>query len=107
MAMGFACASSARGLDSETFDDFTSVGTAEDARSHPAPLTLDGHTLEPSLAYKVFDFLTPHVFGAENVGYTDNVFLSPSPSVHTPFEKTSLGGRGDVQVEEHVFSAGY
>jgi hypothetical protein len=107
MVLGVACSSSAIALDSETFDDFTSVGAGADARKRPAPLAFDGHNLEPSFAYKLLDFLTPHAFGGETVGYTDNVLLTPSPSTHSIFEKTTVGGRGDVQLDEHIFSAGY
>jgi hypothetical protein len=102
-----ASRSNAVALDSETFDDFKGVGAADDARERPAALSVDGHTLEPSLNYKIFDFLTPHVFGAETAGYSDNVLLTPAPSEHSPFEKTTAGVRGDVQLEDNVFSLGY
>jgi len=107
VALGAVAVGPVRALDSETFDDFKGVGTADDARTHPAPLMVDGHSLEPSFAYKVLDFLTPHAFGAETAGYTDNLFDTTAPGVHTPFEKSTLGGRGDVQLDESVFSAGY
>jgi len=83
------------------------VGAAEDARRTPAPLAVDGHSIDPSLTFKLADFLTPHAFGAQSFGYSDNIFDTPSPSVHTPFERSTVGGRGDVQLEDHVFSAGY
>lgn len=107
VALGALAVQPARALDSETFDDYRSVGSAEDARKRPAPLQFDGHSLEPSFAYKVFDFLTPHFYGGETAGYTDNVFDTTAPSAHSPFAKTTIGGRGDIQLEEHVFSAGY
>src|SRR5579872_2059747 len=90
-------------LDSETFDDYKGVGATEDARKKPAPLSVDGHSFDPSFNFKLADFLTPHIFGAETVGYTDNLFQTPSPSEHTPFERSTLGGRGDIQLDDHVF----
>jgi hypothetical protein len=108
MALGVALsARSAPALDSETFDDYKGVGVAEDARRTPAPLSVDGHSLDPSFNFKLADILTPHVFGAETFGYSDNLFDTPPPSAHTPFERSTVGGRGDVQLDDHVFSLGY
>lgn len=97
----------ARALDSETFDDYKSVGAAADARSTPATLSLDGHAIDPSLTYKIFDLITPHIFASETLGYSDNIFHDESDGTHTPYTKTSVGGRADIQLDNHVFSLGY
>jgi hypothetical protein len=97
----------ASALDSETFDDYKSVGAAADARSTPAVLSIDGHGIDPTLKYKVFDLITPHIFGSETVGYSDNIFHDESDGTHTPYLRTSVGGRGDIQLDNHVFSLGY
>jgi hypothetical protein len=104
-----ALARPARALDSETFDDFRRVGKSPDARKQPDPLLLDDHAFEPTLRWKLLDVLTPHFYGGDVGGFSDNYLLEPS-SVHpsqTPYWRTSLGGRGDVQLEDHVFSLGY
>src|SRR5581483_6775054 len=96
-------AAAARALDSETFDDFKGVGAADDARRRPAGLP---NGIEPSLTWKLLDILTPHIFGTETLGYSDNVFPQRTVGTHSPFSDTLIGGRGDICLEDHVFSVG-
>ncbi|MEZ0229566.1 MAG: outer membrane beta-barrel protein [Planctomycetota bacterium] len=105
-AIGGAGLPAVLALDSETFDDYKGVGAAEDARRQPAPLNADGHSIEPSLSWKLLDVLTPHVFAAQTLGYSDNVFHQRTVGTHSPYSRTAVGGRGDICLEDHVFSVG-
>jgi hypothetical protein len=105
-ALGAFAPHVARALDSETFDDYKAVGAPEDARKKPAALSVDGHSIEPSLSWKLFDIVAPHVFAAETVGYSDNVYHQRDVGTHSPYSRTSVGGRADINLEDHVFSAG-
>lgn len=105
-ALGAFVPDTARALDSETFDDYKSVGAPEDARKKPAPLAVDGHTIEPSLSWKLLDIVAPHAYAAESLGYSDNVYHQRDVGTHSPYSRTTVGGRADINLEDHVFSAG-
>ena len=95
-----------------SFDDFQSLGLLEDRRREPSDLTTGPHTLKPQLNLKLFNLVTPHVFGSAGVGYSDNVLLDDweAPGVklrREPFALLQAGTRLDTELGDHRLEIGY
>jgi hypothetical protein len=75
----------------QDFGDFEVVGRLEDARRQPTPLTVGGHSFEPSITYKLLGITTPHVFGALSGGYTDNLLREDEETPNTTFVRETYG----------------
>lgn len=95
----------ATGVRAQGFGDFESAGRSEDLRRAPSPLSVGGHSLTPSITYKLFGVATPHVFGAAGFGYTSNLLRldeeSPGPVREDEFARGEVGARLDTELGEH------
>ncbi|RMG15463.1 MAG: hypothetical protein D6731_08350 [Planctomycetota bacterium] len=96
----------------QSFDDFESIGRLEDRRAQPSDLSVGGHSFPPSIVYKLFGVVTPHVFAAARLGWTDNYLLQDptAPGVtlrREAYGAVSAGVRLDTELYDHRLEVGY
>lgn len=92
--------------------DYGAAGQLESRRREASPLGVGGHTLQPTLTYKLLDVTTPHVFGAVGAGWTDNLLRDDREEpgarlVATSNVRGEAGARLDTLLGEHRVELDY
>ncbi len=92
--------------------DYGAAGQLESRRREASPLSVGGHSLQPTLTYKLLDVATPHVFGAAGAGWTDNLLRDDreEPGVRlvaTSNVRAEAGARLDTLLGEHRLELDY
>lgn len=92
--------------------DYGAAGQLESRRREASPLSVGGHSLQPTLTYKLLDVATPHVFGAAGGGWTDNLLREDreEPGVRlvaTSNVRAEAGARLDTLLGEHRLELDY
>jgi hypothetical protein len=95
-------AGAARG---QGFGDYETAGRSEDVRREASPLSVGGHSLQPTIDWKLFGVVTPHVFGAAGFGYTSNLLRGDEEVrgavLEDEYFRGELGARLDTLLGDH------